>query len=86
MERTYTILGDSTESDLRTAMNDGRDFSCNNSPTCRAKIVDIVGRVCTLEVVPHPESYMQEYNVKAKGEIGKQFTIPAYIAWNAIYF
>jgi hypothetical protein len=42
MERTYTLLADNTEKDLRRAMRTGKTFSCNNSPTCQAKIKDIV--------------------------------------------
>jgi hypothetical protein len=80
------IIKQQEDIDLLNAIKDGRTFSCNNSPTCRAKIVKLKGGIAVLEVVEHPESYMQEYNIKAKGEIGKQFTIPAYIAWNAIYF
>lgn len=86
MERTYTLLADNTEKDLRRAMRHGKEFSCNNSPTCRAKIVDIVGGVCILEVLPHPESYMQKYNEKHADKIGTTFKMPGYITWNAIYF
>jgi hypothetical protein len=46
MERTYTLLADNTEKDLRRAMRTGKTFSCNNSPTCQAKIKDIVGGYC----------------------------------------
>ena len=72
--------------ELCEAIMDERTFSCNHSPTLRAKIVALKVGVAQLEVVANPASYMQEYNVKAKGEIGKQFTLPAQIAHNAIYF
>lgn len=81
-----TIIKQQEDLDLLNAIKDGRTFSCNNSPTCRAKIVGLNGGVARLEVVSHPESYMQDYNVKHADKIGTKFNLPAYIAWNAIYF
>ena len=72
--------------DLLRAMDKGVDFSCNHSPTCRAKVVNVMNAITVLEVVRHPESYMQEYNVKHADTIGKTFKLPSLYAWNAIYF
>ena len=82
----YITIEDRDRKELIEAIMDGRTFSCNHSPTLRAKIVALQGGVAQLEVVANEASYMQEYNVKAEGEIGKQFTLPAQIAHNAIYF
>ena len=79
-------IEDRDRKELIEAIMDGRTFSCNHSPTLSAKIVALQGGVAHLKVVANPASYMQEYNVKAKGEIGKQFTLSAQIAHNAIYF
>ncbi len=72
--------------DLLVAMDKGVDFTCNSSPTCRAKVVNVMNGITVLKVVKHPEPYMKEYNEKAKNEIGKCFTLPSQWAWNAIYF
>ena len=86
MERTYTLLADDTEKDLQRALESGKTFSCNNSPTCQARIKEIVGGYCVLEVVASPESYMESYNKKYADKIGTTFKLPGYITWNAIYF
>ena len=80
------IIKQQDDIDLLDAIKDGRTFSCNTSPTCRAKIVKLRGGVTILEVVEHPESYMAEYNIKHADKIGNTFNLPSYIAWNAIYF
>ena len=80
------IIKQQEDIDLLNAIKDGRTFSCNGSPTCQAKIIGLQGGVARLQVVRHPESYMQEYNVKHADKIGNKFNLPAYIAWNAIYF
>ena len=72
--------------DLLVAMDKGIDFSCNNSPTCRAKVVNVMNGTTVLMVVNHPESYMMEYNLKYADLIGTTFTLPSQYAWNAIYF
>ena len=72
--------------DLLVALDKGIDFSCNGSPTCRAKVVNVMNGTTVLEVVEHPESYMQEYNVNHADKIGTTFKVPGYITWNAIYF
>ena len=72
--------------DLLVAMDKGIDFNCNHSPTLRAKVVNVFGNGTTvLEVVKHPESYMEQYNVKHADTIGKTYTLPSQWAWNAIY-
>ena len=81
-----TIIKQQDDIDLLNAIKDGRTFSCNSSPTCQAKIIGLQGGVARLQVVEHPESYMAEYNVKHADKIGTKFHLPAYIAWNAIYF
>ena len=81
-----TIITQQEDIDLLNAIKDGRTFSCNNSPTCQAKIIGLKGGVARLQVVASPESYMQDYNVKYADKIGTKFNLPAYIAWNAIYF
>lgn len=76
--------------DLLIALDKGIDFSCNGSPTCRAKVVNVMNgldqKYTVLEVVEHPESYMQAYNVEHADKIGTRFTLPLQYAWNAIYF
>ena len=79
-------IEDRDRHELIEAIMDGRTFSCNSSPTCQAKIIGLQGGVARLQVVRHPESYMAEYNVKHADKIGTKFHLPAYIAWNAIYF
>jgi|3_EtaG_2_1085321.scaffolds.fasta_scaffold39762_3 hypothetical protein len=86
MNRTYTLLADDTKKDLQRALKSGRTFSCNNSPTCQARIKEIVGGYCVLEVVASPESYMKSYNKKYADKIGTTFKVPGYITWNAIYY
>ena len=80
------IIKQQDDIDLLNAIKDGRTFSCNTSPTCQAKIIGLRGGVAVLEVVRHPESYMRDYNIKHADKIGNTFNLPAYIAWNAIYF
>ena len=80
------LIADDTKKDLLRAIKSGRTFSCNHSPTCQAKLIGLQNDIAVLEVTKHPESYMQKYNVKHVKEIGKTFQLPAYIAWNAIYF
>ena len=80
------IIKQQDDIDLLNAIKDGRTFSCNGFPTCQAKIIGLQGGVARLQVVEHPESYMAEYNVKHRDKIGTKFNLPAYIAWNAIYF
>ena len=79
-------IEDRDRHELIEAIMDGRTFSCNNSPTCSAKIVALQGGYAHLEVTANPESYMAEYNIKHADKIGTKFNLPAYIAWNAIYF
>ena len=79
-------IEDRDRHELIEAIMDGRTFSCNNSPTCQAKIIGLQGGVALLEVVASPESYMHEYNVKHADKIGNKFNLPAQYAWNAIYF
>ena len=81
-----TIIKQQEDIDLLDAIKDGRTFSCNSSPTCQAKIIGLQGGIARLQVVEHPESYMAEYNIKHADKIGTKFNLPAYIAWNAIYF
>ena len=79
-------IEDRARHELIEAIMDGRTFSCNNSPTCRAKIVALQGGYAHLEVTAHPESYMAEYNVEHADKIGTRFQLPSWIAHNAIYF
>ncbi len=72
--------------DLLKAWADKRTFSCNHSPTCQAKLIGLQNDIALLEVVASPESYMRDYNIKYADKIGNTFQLPAYIAWNAIYF
>ena len=72
--------------DLLKAWADKRTFSCNHSPTCRARLVNLMNNVAVLEVVDNPESYMQKYNVEHADKIGTTFRLPAQYAWDAIYF
>lgn len=84
---TLLYQGKSTMTeDLQKAIDDGMDFGCNHSPTIRAKLIEVNGGVSVLEVVENPNSYMKEYNEEAKYQIGKRFSLPSYIVWNAIYF
>ena len=80
------IIKQQDDIDLLNAIKDGRTFSCNNSPTCQAKIIGLRGGVAVLEVVASPESYMRDYNIKYADKIGNTFQLPAQYAWNAIYF
>ena len=80
------IIKQQDDIDLLNAIKDGRTFSCNTSPTCRAKIIGLSGGVAVLEVTEHPESYMRDYNIKYADKIGTTFQLPAQYAWNAIYF
>ena len=85
--KTLLYQGKPTQTeDLQKAIDDGINFGCNHSPTIRAKLIEVKGGVAVLEVVENPESYMKEYNETGKNEIGKRFTLPSYIVWNAIYF
>ncbi len=79
-------IEDKARHELIEAIMDGRTFSCNNSPTCQAKIIGLQGGVAALEVVASPESYMRDYNIKYADKIGTTFQLPAQYAWNAIYF
>jgi len=72
--------------ELCEAIMDGRTFSCNHSPTLRAKIVALTSGVAHLEVTANPASYMTEYNIEHADKIGTRFQLPAQIAHNAIYF
>ena len=79
-------IEDRDRKELIEAIMDGRTFSCNHSPTSRAKIVALQGGVAHLEVVTHPASYMAESNVEHADKIGSRFELPAQFAHNAIYF
>ena len=79
-------IEDRDRKELIEAIMDGRTFSCNHSPTLRAKIVALQDGVAHLKVVANEASYMQEYNVEHADKIGSRFELPAQFAHNAIYF
>ena len=82
----YITIEDRDRKELIEAIMNGRTFSCNHSPTLRAKIIALQGGVAHLKVVANEASYMQEYNVEHADKIGNRFELPAQIAHNAIYF
>ena len=83
-----SIHGDTLEmkKDVLKAALDKRTFSCNHSPTGQARVIWVKGNVAELEVVAHPESYMQKYNSQYHFRIGTKFNLPVQYAWNAIYY
>lgn len=60
----------------------GKDCSCNQSPTLRAKLVTVGSLWCRLEVTPT----MYNSNLKANTSVGKQFKLPTEIVHNMYFF
>jgi hypothetical protein len=60
----------------------GLDCSCNQSPTLRAKLVNVGTSVCTLEVTPT----MYNRNQWANTSVGRQFQVPTNIVHNMYFF
>lgn len=60
----------------------GKDCSCNNSPTLRAKLISVEALWCRLEVTPTMYNSNQETN----SSVGKQFKLPTGIVHNMYFF
>lgn len=60
----------------------GRDCSCNQSPTLKAKLLSVGKYKCTLEVRPT----MYNRNQWANTSVGKQFKVPTNITHNMYFF
>lgn len=60
----------------------GKDCSCNQSPTLRAKLVTVGSLWCLLEVTPT----MYNRNQWANTSEGKQFMVPTNITHNMYFF
>ena len=60
----------------------GKDCSCNNSPTLRAKLISVEALWCLLEVTPT----IYNSNLKANTSVGKQFKLPTEIVHNMYFF
>lgn len=63
---------------LRNMIN--KSISCNQSPTNRAKLVSINKYTATMEVTP------SQYGITEPNQVGKQFSIPTFVAWNCYFF
>lgn len=60
----------------------GKECSCNQSPTLRAKLVTVGSLWCRLEVIP----YMYNSNQSSNTSVGKQFRLPTDIVYNMYFF
>lgn len=60
----------------------GKDCSCNQSPTLRAKLVTVGSLWCRLEVTPT----MYKSNQQDNSSVGKQFKLPTEIVHNMYFF
>ena len=60
----------------------GKDCSCNQSPTLRAKLVAVGSLWCRLEVTPA----MYNGNLKANTSVGEQFKLPTETVYNMYFF
>lgn len=60
----------------------GRDCSCNNSPTLRAKLISVEALWCLLEVTPT----MYNSNQETSSSVGKQFKLPTGTVHNMYFF
>lgn len=60
----------------------GKDCSCNQSPTLRAKLVVVGSLWCRLEVTPT----MYNSNQRANNSVGEQFKLPTEIVHNMYFF
>lgn len=60
----------------------GKDCSCNQSPTLRAKLVAVGTLWCRLEVTPA----MYNGNLKTNTSVGEQFKLPTEIVHNMYFF
>jgi hypothetical protein len=60
----------------------GKDCSCNQSPTLRAKLVTVGSLWCRLEVTPT----MYNRNQWANTSVGKQFKLPTEVVHNIYFF
>ena len=60
----------------------GKDCSCNQSPTLRAKLVTVGSLWCRLEVTPA----MYNSNLKADISVGEQFKLPTSVVHNMYFF
>jgi len=58
----------------------GKDVSENHSPTCRAKLIKVGKSNCTFESVQSP--YVKE----TQPNVGMQYKIPNWIAWNCFFY
>ena len=60
----------------------GKDCSCNQSPTLRAKLVTVGSLWCRLEVTPA----MYNSNLKTNISVGEQFKLPTETVYNMYFF
>jgi hypothetical protein len=60
----------------------GKDCSCNQSPTLRAKLVTVGSLWCRLEVTPTMYNSTQETN----SSVGEQFKLPTEVVYNMYFF
>ena len=60
----------------------GKDCSCNQSPTLRAKLLTVTSLWCLLEITPTMYNSNQETN----SSVGKQFKLPTGIVHNMYFF
>ena len=60
----------------------GKDCSCNNSPTLRAKLISVEALWCLLEVTPT----MYNSNLETNSSVGKQFYLRTEIVHNMYFF
>lgn len=60
----------------------GKDCSCNQSPTLRAKLISVETLWCLLEVTPT----MYNRNQWANTSVGKQFRLPISTVYNMYLF
>lgn len=60
----------------------GKDCSCNQSSTNRAKVIKVGSRSCILEVTPAHWASLEVYNTV----VGRRFTLPTYIVHNMYFF
>lgn len=60
----------------------GKDCSCNQSPTLRAKLVTVGSLWCRLEITPP----IYKSNQQDNSSVGKQFKLPTEIVHNMYFF
>lgn len=60
----------------------GKDCTCNQSPTLKAKLVAVGTLWCRLEVAPT----MYNRNQWANTSVGKQFKLPTEVVHNMYFF